>query len=832
MWPAMPSSERSRPLHRRVSFAGRLPIPSLAPAKFSPWTGILLALLLAGLSSPVNAQLPVQLPGPSNGTGAETDKSKASPKNSAPPQSVIADLQAKLAAAEKELKATSSPAQQGAGTPPGVPESEVLERQALLQRLVRAYEREIDHHKLLQQARERRQEAERRIAEWKEFPTPPPYSVLMLDELRDSARSAALTIEGLQAKLALAEGFSERAQQTLVASEKQMRQTSEALEAVRESPEKARLIWAHDLSRLRYRVAAATATMTEVSRKQIQEERDEMRQRALLLERQIRTAERSVRFSEQDLDKIKKQLDADAQALEAEIARALVEHPARRQAMESATARLRAARSAQPPTVSQSSKQGGRMAELTDRAELRRLQFDNLNLRIDMLRHLLDVTERARRFWEIRFAAAQTDDPQQSREAYDKVAPLLQTLHASRGYLHQQNDLLMAQLGELEAQLEETVSPARAAHLREMFEAYRQREGLYRRMLPRIDQFAQLIERWKTEFEQRQRVMPLPARIQQWTDVSSDTIGQIWNFELFAAEDTIEVDGQQITGRRSITVGKVLRALAILIIGYWVCSFIARLAERLAVKRFGIDSNLANILRQWMMVLLFAVLLVISLVSVKIPLTVFAFLGGALAIGVGFGTQNLLKNFISGILLLIERPLRLGDLIEIDGVRGRVTHIGFRSSTIRDGTGMEMFVPNSNLLERNLNNWTFSTARTRFTLRVGVAYGSSADQVRDVLLEEADRHEQVLKHPSPQVLLNDFGDNTLLFDLRFWLDIASDVDAEVVASDLRFMIEKSFNEAGIAFAYPQRDVHLNTAQPLHVQVVESPREAGNLEGHR
>jgi small-conductance mechanosensitive channel len=356
------------------------------------------------------------------------------------------------------------------------------------------------------------------------------------------------------------------------------------------------------------------------------------------------------------------------------------------------------------------------------------------------------------------------------------------------------------------------------AQLRDILQAYRQSESLYRRGLQRADKLQWLLERWKSEFEGQQAVIPVSVRMQEWMGITWASILQMWNFELFAAEDTIEVDGQPITGRRSVTVGKTIRALAILFVGYWVGGILARLAQRMAVARFGMDPNLANILRQWMMVLLGAILLTFSLSWVKIPLTIFAFLGGALAIGVGFGTQNLLKNFMSGVLLLIERPIRVGDLIEIDGVRGKVTAIGFRSSTIRVGNGMELFVPNSDLLERNLCNWTYSSSKARFPLEVGVAYGSPTDRVRELLGEAAERHGRVLKDPGPLVLFTDFGDNALKFTLQYWLEITSDADAASVASDLRFIIEKQFAEAGIVFAFPQRDIHLNTIQPIQVQV--------------
>jgi Small-conductance mechanosensitive channel len=195
---------------------------------------------------------------------------------------------------------------------------------------------------------------------------------------------------------------------------------------------------------------------------------------------------------------------------------------------------------------------------------------------------------------------------------------------------------------------------------------------------------------------------------------------------------------------------------------------------------------------------LFLLLVIVTLMSVKIPITAFAFLGGALAIGVGFGTQNLLKNVISGLLLLIERPLRVGDMIEVDGIRGMVTTIGLRSSTIRDINGVETLIPNSNLLERNLTNWTYSSYRKRYSIRIAVATGSDARGVKDKLVELAGRHGLILKDPEPYVLFEDFSEHALVFTMHYWIEIGPGIDPATVASDLRFMIESSFAEAGIA----------------------------------
>jgi potassium-dependent mechanosensitive channel len=210
----------------------------------------------------------------------------------------------------------------------------------------------------------------------------------------------------------------------------------------------------------------------------------------------------------------------------------------------------------------------------------------------------------------------------------------------------------------------------------------------------------------------------------------------------------------------------------------------------------------------------------------RIPLIVFAFLGGALAIGVGFGTQTIIKNFISGVLILLERKVKVGDTVDVDGALGRVTSVDLRASTILGFDGVETVIPNSTFLENKVTNWTHNNSRIRRIMRVGVAYGSRTDLVRDILAGCAERHGLVLKEPQPLVFFEDFGDNAMIFALYFWIDYGPEVNPLRVASDLRFMIEQRFTEESIAVACPQRDVHLDSEQPLRVEVVSSSGPAG------
>jgi len=213
-------------------------------------------------------------------------------------------------------------------------------------------------------------------------------------------------------------------------------------------------------------------------------------------------------------------------------------------------------------------------------------------------------------------------------------------------------------------------------------------------------------------------------------------------------------------------------------------------------------------------------LLVITLNLARIPLTVFAFLGGALAIGVGFGTQTIIRNFISGLIVLMERQIRVGDTIEVDGISGTVTEVNLRSSTVLGSDGVEAIIPNSSLLEHRVTNSTRTDRKVRRVVKVGVAYGSPVREVAAIMKECAERHGLVQKSPEPMVLFEDFGDNALLFGLYFWVDLGPNLSTNVVMSDLRFMMEKRFGEAGIGVAYPQRDIHLASSRPLQVEITK------------
>ncbi|HEX9047792.1 MAG TPA: mechanosensitive ion channel domain-containing protein, partial [Verrucomicrobiae bacterium] len=180
--------------------------------------------------------------------------------------------------------------------------------------------------------------------------------------------------------------------------------------------------------------------------------------------------------------------------------------------------------------------------------------------------------------------------------------------------------------------------------------------------------------------------------------------------------------------------------------------------------------------------------------------------------------QTLLKNFISGIILLFERPFRVGDVVDVQGQCGTVSTIGVRSCVVHLWDGKELLIPNSVLLENIVTNWTYSHQIVRFTLSVGVACGSDTQRVAELLAGIAGSHQQVEKTPPPEALLMDLGDSAWKFELRYWLDVMRWNHTEV-ASDLRHGIAACFAENQIKIAFPQRDVHLDANQPLRVELL-------------
>jgi small-conductance mechanosensitive channel len=245
--------------------------------------------------------------------------------------------------------------------------------------------------------------------------------------------------------------------------------------------------------------------------------------------------------------------------------------------------------------------------------------------------------------------------------------------------------------------------------------------------------------------------------------------------------------------------------------------FLLGLAARLGRKvvrdrilaRTSVEQGLQYALSVATGYLIFLVGLTVGLQSLGLDLTSIAFLGGAIGIGIGVGLQPVVNNFVSGLILLVERPVKVGDRVEIEKLTGDIVKIAARSTWVRTNDNVVIIVPNSEFTSKRVTNWTANDRRVRITVPVGTSYSSEPDRVRELLLEVARGHKDVLADPPPDVVFIGFGDSSLNFELRVWT--SSQVRTPLILrSDLYFAIFRSFQESGIEIPFPQRDLHLRS----------------------
>ncbi len=281
----------------------------------------------------------------------------------------------------------------------------------------------------------------------------------------------------------------------------------------------------------------------------------------------------------------------------------------------------------------------------------------------------------------------------------------------------------------------------------------------------------------------------------------------VWNFELYNSGDSV------------IAFNQVFIAIVLIILGLLVGKSVSNSIGKRLRKQARLNENTTHALQRIISLLFVIVVTLIALPIAGIPITIFTVMGGAVAIGVGFGAQNLFNNLISGLIIMAERPIRIGDIVDLGDSQGKVADIGNRCTRIRRGDGVDVLVPNSHFLEQQVVNWTLNDASLRGSLVVGVAYGSPTQKVKELLLQTAEEHPKVLDTPGSFVLFEEFGDNSLNFNLFYWSHVAQPMDLERITSDLRFRVDELFAKADITIAFPQRDLHLDTLKPLEVKMV-------------
>ncbi len=281
--------------------------------------------------------------------------------------------------------------------------------------------------------------------------------------------------------------------------------------------------------------------------------------------------------------------------------------------------------------------------------------------------------------------------------------------------------------------------------------------------------------------------------------------------------DALNTTAFTLTEGVSVSWLQIVYSITFVIVAWYASRLLAYLLVRKILNKTKISPDTKAIIQRVIFFSMIVLVVLSVLTFLGIPLATFAFISGAVAIGFGFGAKTIIENFLSGWILMSERPIRIGDIIELDGFLGTVIMIGNRSTQIRRNDGAHIIVPNSQVLESRLVNWTLIDPYIRTSVRVGVAYGSDVSQVKQLLQQAVESHELVQQKPETVIVFEDFADSALLFDAFFWVSVQTGKELRIVRSEIRFLIEKIFRENGVVISFPQRDVHLNFTDPQQLK---------------
>jgi potassium efflux system protein len=281
------------------------------------------------------------------------------------------------------------------------------------------------------------------------------------------------------------------------------------------------------------------------------------------------------------------------------------------------------------------------------------------------------------------------------------------------------------------------------------------------------------------------------------------------------------VEGQATTHR--ITLEIVVFVILMIGITIYAARKLPALVELVLRSRTDVSAGTRYTISTLLNYVILGVGILIALSRLGLDWSKLQWLVAALGVGIGFGLQEIVANFICGLIILFERPISVGDLITVGDQDGIVTRIRIRATTIRDWDNKELVIPNKEIITGRLLNWSLSDTRLRLTLPVGVAYGSDAALALKILAETVADDARVLSDPAPSIIFSDFGDSALNMVCRFYIDNVDNMWP--VKTDLHLAIYQRFADAGIVISFPQRDIHLDSEKPLRVSIDHGPQPA-------
>ncbi|MFB3785025.1 MAG: mechanosensitive ion channel domain-containing protein [bacterium] len=631
----------------------------------------------------------------------------------------------------------------------------------------------------------------------------PPYSYVQLDRLRDELKAEKDQEKSVSGILNTAQDIQKRA---LAQSEEKAavyRRVKDTLDA-NPDPEAAALLQVQLRTALLDRkMAQEITTLRDLETKAAQARVETYKLRLQWMEERIRWIQQTVFFTQADLDAQLAQYDKSEATLKEEMEK-------QRKALEAADKKLADLLDNPASTP-----------EKEEEINARRLEREAAQVAVSTMETRLSWLPDRRRVWKQRFeiinGTAERGQITPWRQEAVKALDLLKerdnslnvymsvlrnrmiNLLTRRDSLMEPSKTLVKWMDEQKASMEKQIS-----FVQDILNSLAILQRDYGKLISEIDE---VYKSWS---------------LSDWLAYAGDKFEDILNTEIYVYKTTLEDGSTEETSFRIRTIISIILYFAIGILAIRFFSYV--LLKRI-LSRLGVHESAQITLQPMSFYLLLIVLTFYTLHVYQIPLTMFAVVGGAVAIGIGFGTQTIFNNFISGLIILMERPIRVGDLIDMDGTMGTVVRIGARCTQVRAFNNIDVLLPNSKILENKVINWTLSDDMYRTSVALGVAYGSPPRDVFRIMKKAVDEHGLILKKPEPFVVFRDFGESALLFEVFFWIHLEN-TNRLIVESDIRHRLDHLFREAGISLAFPQRDLHLDTPAPLRIQMVHEDSAKG------
>jgi potassium-dependent mechanosensitive channel len=758
----------------------------------------LLSLLPLGQSTLAFAQLPLP--------GAPAPDQPEPPQPAPDPEAERARVESHIAQAQGEL----TQIRQAAGDAEaqhGSDESTDLDgREALLQARIQVGRRHLQVLAESQSIRDDKEGLQRALDTGTGLSEPPPYALGFVEEIARALRSEQAAIDSDEMRLAAFARGKTLSSDALAEAEKAFRKTLEGLESAADDQAQESARARHAQSQLALTTAGEGVAFVRDSERVLRERLSLRRLRLGLARNRLADALLGLRLTDAE---VQARLDALAGELKS-ADKSLAQGESAEETLRQQVARLK-------ERIAGQGEHGAAHPDLKAQMALRQTQLEAIRATLDDINLRIGYTQLAQGLWKDRLALHRQWDFAKARAQSNAIATLLGPIAQGLAALGVAQTEAEAEADAFQAD-SRLAAPGLAAPRAELAATIHERDAQLALTLRSARQLQAFLELWQREIEVRLGDLGAAQQAKGWGDVLKERLSAIWGFEIVSVEDRLLVDGEQIVEKRPVTVGKVVEALLILVLGLLAASGLAWLLTRV-VRPFSARGWQRRLLIQKLVrVAVIALVVVLALVTVKIPLAVFAFVGGAIALGIGFGLKNLINNFISGFILLGEGTIRPGDRIEIEGSLGIVQRIGERSTRVRRLDGVDLLIPNSHFLESSVTNMTLSDQRLRIAIAVGVAYGSPTREVQALLLEIARSHTLVVADPAPVAVFEDFGDSALIFRLYIWIDLSAQEDYRAVVTEVRHSIAERFAERGLQIPYPQRDLHLALASPIPVQV--------------